>query len=83
MFERFWRADSARTRGEARADLGLAIAQGLIQAQGGRVWAENRAGGGARVGFSLPIAAYQTRHTGDLHLQTVERQATSVGGRRF
>jgi signal transduction histidine kinase len=62
MFERFWRADSARTRGEARAGLGLAIAQGLIEAQGGRVWAENRAAGGARVGFSLPIAI--KRHHG-------------------
>jgi signal transduction histidine kinase len=34
--------------------LGLAIAQGLVRAQGGRVWAENRPGGGARVSFTLP-----------------------------
>ena len=35
----------------------LAIARGLIEAQGGRIWAENRSAGGTRVGFSLPVAA--------------------------
>jgi signal transduction histidine kinase len=56
MFDRFWRADAARTRGKAGAGLGLTIAQGLIQAQGGRIWAEPRPGGGTRVGFTLPGA---------------------------
>jgi signal transduction histidine kinase len=35
--------------------LGLAIVKGLVEAHGGRVWAENRAGGGARVTFTLPL----------------------------
>jgi two-component system sensor histidine kinase BaeS len=57
MFERFWRGDAARTRGNGGgAGLGLAIAQGLIQAQGGRIWAEPRPGGGARICFTLPVA---------------------------
>ena len=55
MFDRFWRGDRARSsaRGSG-AGLGLAIARGLVEAHGGRIWAENRPGGGARVSFTLP-----------------------------
>jgi signal transduction histidine kinase len=56
MFDRFWRGDPARSPSSGRAGLGLAIARGLIEAQGGRIWAENRPAGGARVIFSLPVA---------------------------
>jgi two-component system, OmpR family, sensor histidine kinase SaeS len=51
MFERFWRADRSRT--SQGSGLGLAIARGLVEAHGGRIWAEERRGGGARVCFTL------------------------------
>jgi signal transduction histidine kinase len=55
MFERFWRGEPSRSsRGSG---LGLAIARGLVEAQGGRIWAENRPQGGARIAFTLPVAS--------------------------
>jgi signal transduction histidine kinase len=58
MFDRFWRGDRARTAAAgAGAGLGLAIARGLVEAHGGRIWAEPRPEGGTRVCFTLPAAA--------------------------
>jgi signal transduction histidine kinase len=54
MFDRFWRSDPARDGGGT--GLGLAIARGLVEAQGGRMWAEPREPRGARVSFTLPAA---------------------------
>jgi signal transduction histidine kinase len=60
MFDRFWRDDESRARSSGGAGLGLAIAQGLVEAHGGRIWAENRREGGARVAFTLPLAPKRT-----------------------
>jgi signal transduction histidine kinase len=54
MFDRFWRAESSRT--SPGSGLGLAIARALVEAHGGRIWAESLPGGGARVAFNLPAA---------------------------
>jgi signal transduction histidine kinase len=53
-FEHFTRADASRNRMTGGAGLGLAIARGLIEAHGGRIWIEAPPGG--RVVFELPAA---------------------------
>ncbi len=55
IFERFYRADEARTS-EGGAGLGLPIAKALIEAHGGRIWVENPDDGGACFPFTIPIA---------------------------
>lgn len=55
IFERFWKGDDTRSRAEGDgAGLGLAIARALIEAHGGRIWAEHAPSGGARIVFALP-----------------------------
>ena len=53
LFDRFWRGEKSRARSSGGAGLGLAIAKQLIEAQNGRIYAENEAGGGLRVTFIL------------------------------
>ncbi len=54
VFERFYRGDKSRSRASGGAGLGLAIAKGIIEAHGGRIWAESRPEGGTRITFTLP-----------------------------
>ncbi|HTD76151.1 MAG TPA: ATP-binding protein, partial [Chloroflexota bacterium] len=54
LFDPFYRVIDGRPRPQGLG-LGLAIVKGLVEAHGGRVWAENRAGGGARFTFTLPV----------------------------
>jgi two-component system, OmpR family, sensor histidine kinase SaeS len=63
VFERFWRFDPSRARASGGAGLGLAIARGFVELQGGRIWAENRPQGGARFAFTLPLAEVRKPRT--------------------
>ncbi|MCA9952256.1 MAG: HAMP domain-containing protein [Anaerolineales bacterium] len=55
VFEQFYRGEEARSRATGGAGLGLAIAQGIVVAHEGKIWAENAPEGGAVVKFSLPL----------------------------
>jgi two-component system sensor histidine kinase MprB len=54
VFDRFYRATQARAM--PGSGLGLAIVKQVVDLHGGRVWAEENPGGGARVGFEVPAA---------------------------
>lgn len=61
-FDRFYRADEARAS-DTGAGLGLSIAKALIEAHGGRIWAENAPDGGACFAFTLPVSASQLQRS--------------------
>jgi two-component system OmpR family sensor kinase len=54
VFERFHRVDEARAREGGGTGLGLPIARAIVEAHGGRIWAESPTGRGAAITLELP-----------------------------
>jgi two-component system, OmpR family, sensor kinase len=54
VFDRFWRADPARTRTAGGSGLGLAIARQIVEAHGGRIGVDSTVGAGSCFRFTVP-----------------------------
>ncbi len=74
VFDRFWRADRARSRGSERSGfgLGLAISQWIAQAHGGRVIAQSRLGRGSVFTVVLPELVLLASPEGEPRHEQVE-----------
>jgi len=60
VFDSFYRGEHRAGAGHQSLGLGLSLVSRIAQAHGGRAWAENRPGGGARVSFSIASPAAET-----------------------
>jgi signal transduction histidine kinase len=57
IFDQFYRGEKSRSRDTGGSGLGLAIARGIVEAHGGRIWAESPGlGQGSTIAFTLPRA---------------------------
>lgn len=74
VFERFYRVDPSRSREDGGTGIGLAIARSVVEAHGGRIWAESRVGEGSTFTFALPVDG----PTGDGKQQVESRSPEGV-----
>ncbi len=61
IWDRFMRVDNSNTKSIGGTGLGLSIVKGLVELQGGRVWATSVVNKGSTFSFTLPIAGEFTR----------------------
>lgn len=73
VFDGFYRARRPGVPAAEGTRMGLAIARGIVVLHGGRLWAEQPGGGGARFCFSMPIRQLATPRSRRIARQTVGR----------
>jgi histidine kinase len=71
IFSRFFRVEASRSRAGGGSGIGLTVARGLVEAQGGRLWAES-----AGPGRGTPTAAIHGR----LRVRLLPRSPSALGG---
>jgi two-component system phosphate regulon sensor histidine kinase PhoR len=74
LFERFYRADKARSRDLGGTGLGLAIVKHLVKTHGGDVGVESCPGSGSRFWFTLPVSSQFTEREGALQSDFIESE---------
>jgi signal transduction histidine kinase len=61
IFDRFYQVEPHLTRTHGGLGLGLAIAKGMVELHGGKIWVESVEGLGSRFSFSVPVSGPQLK----------------------